>query len=507
MPRVQIHEGTSGIVELKAKGIRETYFPDNDLDRTLELLFRLYELKDAKGKRFLDNYHHQGFNWLSTQVGNLYWRFLFRHVQYAPLLARFKNQGLVPHFTNKVNLARIWEVLNPKPRPRLKDYLSYEQILPRHNRQAVQEKTDGLLFYRYGPNDFRTTDMLRVFENKGLDFHFVYSPSKKLLKKRLDQPHPVYFLYRKIKSRRIFDHDYDFSGLTQSEAELFRAAISRVEENMSFQVWEYQQHVESLKIARPKVFFGLDDHQEVHPILFACKTLGIPSIGYQLGMYSRKQAAYVLERWEPGAYQWYDQVIVWGKYWEDVIRRHSKVYPKDFFLLGANKHDYGYKRLESNKFNPKNILVPYEFWGNTKRIGEYIVKLMDLGFKVYFKFKPDERPERQLACYHLPPEYAQRLILVERITDELMAEINIVAGGMTTLLYDLLPYGKHTWVLDTEFKLLEDMVEDKLAELVRYEDLEKMAEPDRADRDMDYTYIFNQTPLEDVLAEHVLGRL
>ena len=507
MARVLIREGSSGIIEIQGLGIRETYFPDNDLDRTLELLFRLYELKSANGKRFLDNYHYQGFNWLSTQVGNLYWRFLFRHVQYARLIARFRKKGLTPCFANKVNLARIWELLHPRTRTGLKDYLPYRRTLPTHNRKIVRQKTSGLFFYRYGPRDFRTTDMLRVFEDKGLEFHFVYSPSKKLLKKRQDQPHPVYFLYRKIKTKRIFQNNYDLSGLPGPEAELFRAAIQRVEENMSFQVWEYHKHLENLKTAAPKVFFGLDDHQEVHPILFACKALGIPSIGYQLGMYARRQAAYMLERWEPGTYQWYDHVIVWGRYWEDVIRRYSKVYPEGFFLPGANKHDYGYKRLKSDKFSTKNILIPYEFWGNTQRIGRYMTKLMDLGFRVYFKFKPDERPERQLACYGLDPEYAKRLVHVERITDELMAEINIVAGGMTTLLYDLLPYGKHTWVLDTEFKLLQDMVEDGLAELVRYEDLESLAEPEQADKTMDYTYIFNQTPLEDVLAEHVLSKL
>jgi hypothetical protein len=151
--------------------------------------------------------------------------------------------------------------------------------------------------------------------------------------------------------------------------------------------------------------------------------------------------------------------------------------------------------------------VPYEFWGNTRLIGQYMMRMMDLGYTVYFKFKPDERPERQIDCYMLPPEYAGRLVRVFDITDELMAEINIVAGGMTTLLYDLLPYGKHTWVFETEFRLLDDMVRDGLAMKVRLDELESMPEPEKAERAMDYTYLFRDLPLSEVIERHVLSRL
>jgi len=299
----------------------------------------------------------------------------------------------------------------------------------------------------------------------------------------------------------------DLSGLPADTAACFRAVIERAELNMSHQVWSFEQHLADLAADPPGMFFGLDDHQEVHPILFACRELGIPSLGFQLGMYARRQAAYVLERWEPGAYQWYDHVLVWGPYWEEVVRRRSRAFAEGFFLPGANKNPYSYRRLESARFDLKNILVPYEFWGNTKRIGEYMVRLMDLGWKVYFKLKPDERPERQLAAYRLPPGYAERLVPVERITDELMAEVNVVAGGMTTLLYDLLPYGKETWVFETEFRLLEDMIEDGLARRVRLEDLEDMPVPEKADRQMDYERLFRSESLESVLDKYVISKL
>ena len=508
MTRVLVTEGTSGIVELTGPGLRETYVPDNDLDRALDLLFRLYELRSTDGGRFLENYRADGFNWLSGQVGNLFWRYLFRYVQYAPLLARFESGELAPVFRNKVNLARIREVFHPVKPGGLRSWWRYRRVLPAHNRAVAASGDPSLYFYRYGPNDFRTRDMAAVFDKRGIDLRFVYSASKGMLRRRADQPHPVYFLHRRFDAPRVFRRGYDFSGLEPDVQRLFRAVVERVEANMSFQRWEYERHLEALRPNPPKLVFGLDDHQEIHPLLFACKTLGVPTLGYQLGMYARRQAAYVMEGWEPGTYQWYDNVITWGPYWEEVVRRWSNVFPEGYFLPGANKNPYGYERLESDRFDPRHVLVPYEFWGNTRRIGEYMVRLMDLGCTVSFKFKPDERPMRQLDCYMLPQSYRERVLPLYEITDEVMARINVVAGGMTTLLYDLLPYGKHTWVLDTEFRLLDDMVEDGLAEKVRFEELERrVAELDKADRDIDAARLFNPMSLEDVLERHVISRL
>ncbi len=511
MARVLVTEGTSGIVELAAPGLRETFVPDNDLDRALELLFRLYELRSTDGGRFLDNYWQDGFNWLSGQVGNLYWRYLFRYVQYAPLLERFQSGELGPVFRNKVNLARIHEVLHPRGPSGLgglRSWWRYRRVLPAHNRTMAASGDPSLYFYRYGPNDFRTRDMAAIFAKRNVPLRFVYSASARMLKNRASQPRPVYFLHRRFDSTRLFRRGYDYSGLNPDMARLFRAVVERVEANMSFQRWEYERHLEALRPNPPKLVFGLDDHQEIHPLLFACKTLGVPTLGYQLGMYARRQAAYVMEGWEPGAYQWYDKVITWGPYWEDVVRRWGRVFPEGYFLPGTNKNPYGYNRLESDKFDVRHVLVPYEFWGNTRRIGQYMQRLMDLGCTVSFKFKPDERPKRQLDCYMLPESYRERVRPLYEITDEVMARVNVVAGGMTTLLYDLLPYGKHTWVLDTEFRLLDDMVEDGWAEKVGMDDLEeRVANLTRADRDIDAARLFNPDALEDVLERHVLSRL
>jgi hypothetical protein len=42
---------------------------------------------------------------------------------------------------------------------------------------------------------------------------------------------------------------------------------------------------------------------------------------------------------------------------------------------------------------------------------------------------------------------------------------------------------------------------------VRLEELESMPEPEKSDRNMDYTYLFNDMQLSEVVDRHVVSRL
>lgn len=504
-----IKEGTSGVLELAGPfGGSETWFPHNDLERPMELLRAIWEVRDAEGKKLKDNYWSHGYNWLSSQVNFLFWRVLFRYAQYGELLERLSAEGRSPLFRSKLNFARIWDMMHPPRtlRPWRKEKFVRDTVVRNEALSAGGER-GGVLFYRYGPGDFRSKDMLRVFTEKETPFTYCFSPSRKLLRKTAEQAAgepDVYFLYRDLDAPRLFDNEYDLSGFEGYDAEFIRRAIEVMELRMSANVMEYQLHKKNLERMKPDVFFGIDDANEVYPVIFACKDLGIPTIGYQLGMYAERQCGYTIPGWKRGEYQWFDKVVSWGEYWEDVLLRNTEVHDKEYFLPGANKLAYNYNRLESDKFNEKNILIPYEFWGNTKLLGQYIVKLMDRGYTVYFKFKPDQRPYKQLDSYYLPDSYRERIVEVMDITDEIMAEINVVAGAMTTLLYDLLPYGKHTWVLDTEFRLLDDMVADGLAQRIRLQDIDSMPAPVKADCHMDYTTLYRDMTLDEALGQHVL---
>jgi hypothetical protein len=114
-----------------------------------------------------------------------------------------------------------------------------------------------------------------------------------------------------------------------------------------------------------------------------------------------------------------------------------------------------------------NILIPHEDLADTYSIGRYICALQDLGYTIYFKWRPDSRLEDELEAYCLPKEREKRLIIVKEITDELMAKIDIVAGTYSTVIFDLLPYLKEIWILETKFVLWDCLVEKGIANKIR----------------------------------------
>lgn len=131
---------------------------------------------------------------------------------------------------------------------------------------------------------------------------------------------------------------------------------------------------------------------------------------------------------------------------------------------------------------------------------------MDLGYRVFFKPRPEEPIELQLEAYCLPEEHARRLVIAHDVDDALMEQVDIVAGTMTTLLYELLPYGKVVWIFDTEHKHLEDLVEDGLAHKVRLEDLAALGPSFFRPTHVDAASFFNPASLRAIIARHVLMR-
>ena len=115
-------------------------------------------------------------------------------------------------------------------------------------------------------------------------------------------------------------------------------------------------------------------------------------------------------------------------------------------------------------------MIPYEFLADTISIGRYIKQFIERGFIVYFKTRPDELIKDQVDAYYLG-SLREKVQIVETITPELMAEVDIVAGTQTSLLFDLLPFNKPLWVLETSFKFMYDIVEDGFARLLKEKDM------------------------------------
>jgi hypothetical protein len=167
-------------------------------------------------------------------------------------------------------------------------------------------------------------------------------------------------------------------------------------------------------------------------------------------------------------------VLVWGEYWKSNLLKNSRLYSNTYHIVSSNKHHYDYKYLPKKGKN-KVILLPFEFLSDSIKVGEYVKKFIKAGFKILFKPRTDELLQDQLNSYFLD-EFKDKIEIIDVLTPETMAEVDIIAGTQTTLLFDLLPYDKPIWILESSFRLMYDMVEDGFARLITESDMQRIDE-------------------------------
>ena len=254
---------------------------------------------------------------------------------------------------------------------------------------------------------------------------------------------------------------------------VFKYAISYAESVVNTHRYNYGVNLANFKHFEYQLFFGLDDANTVYPLIYAAQDAGIKTLGFQHGAYARRHEAYVMPGIEK--YRWYDSVLVWGEYWKSNILKNSRLYSSTYHIVSTNKHYYDYQVLAQKRGRTRSYLSLMNFLTDSIKVGEYVKTFIKAGFRIVFKPRTDELLQLQLKAYFLD-EFKDKIEVVDALTPETMAEIDVIAGTQTTLLFDLLPYNKPTWILETSFRLMYDMVEDGFARLITEGDMQRIDE-------------------------------
>ena len=506
--RLRVREGNTGILYLTdAAGKEERYIPDYNFDSARELLLEFEHLQDEKGRLIKDNYWRNGNNWFPTMVTFLHGQLFYPYVKYKPLIDNLIDGKVKFDFLNKAEFYRIVSTIERTSNNHSLKKWVFGCLVALNNWLVLRRYRPELLFFRFTPDDFRTLGAKRVFDDLKVQYVEVLAPTRQLLLGNLFRRGPYYF-YGGTSVRNLFRYSYRLNEADAFKKTLFDTSIRNLELKISSSLIEYHRHRAALAGKSFKVFYGIDDTQIVYPVLYACQHLGIKTITHQHGAaYNSKLAGYVMEGFQGEEYKWFERVIVWGKYWKHLLLKLSKIYTDEMVVEGASLFEFDYAPLQDQKHARKNILVPYEFLTNTFKVGKYIMKFLDMGYAVFFKPRPDENVLEQLEAYCLDEDHRARINIVEQITPRFMETIDIVAGTMTSLVYQLLPYSKTTWILETELGYLDHLVEEGLAHKVRYEDLENLDETYFSRTSVHAEDFFDPESLEDTLRKHVLRYL
>ena len=504
-----IREGNTGILYISQNGKNEEkYIPDCDLEKTRLLLTEFQELKDANGNYLKDNYKFGDFDWYPSMVSFLYWHIFFPYVKYMPILHDVFDKKVSINFLNKAELYAINNIVNDGSKKiRLRDLIFYS-LIRINNKFVIRWFPYKLMFFRFSFDDFRSTEIRKELDNLDIKYIQVVPPGRiREVAKYLLKRQPYYYCGG-MSFNNYFNIKYDLHGLGNYKKILFQKTIHIIGNTISAYIKEYKAHSKTIAKSQIKVFYGFDDcNGYIFPLLYALKENGIFTIGHQHGAYAKRHAGYIMEGISSENYEWFDKVIVWGSYWKKLLLDHSKAYTVDLFEIGGNKFKFDYSLVNTKAEDTKNILIPYEFAGNTFKIGKYIEKFIELGYTIYFKPRPDEKIEDQLAAYCLPNEVNKKIIIAEKLDHDLISKIDIVAGAMTTLIYEMLPYNKVIWILDTEYKHLHDLVDYNLAHKITLDNLENLEERFFQKTTINVEEFFSSENLSETLKKHIIPRL
>ena len=512
---LRILELGGGVLRLNFEnGKEEMFIPNNDLDKAIKLMLKYFNLKTRNGISIKEKYVYNGWNWFPTTITDLFWYAFYPYIQYEKILKKINRLNLKVSFINK---GRFWGVysiykginkLSFKNNffPKLYNLLQYA-----NNYFAILKNSKkGTLFYTRILKNFRTEYLEKVLNGIGIKYIKSLNIDKKNLCESLIRFGDYYFICF-LKNENTFRTEYNLNLFRQDRllSNYVKNTIDYMEILISESIFEYEIHLKLLSKSKIKYFFSYDEtFTFVYPIIYACKKLNIKTIAFQKGLYAKRQVEYMAPGLEDVHYEWFDKIIVWGEYWKNKLLNNPHI-KKDSIMIGANKNfrfnyeDFvkNYKKKSIKNKDKLNILIPYEFLANTYKIGRYLIKLIDNGHTIYFKPRDDENIGDQIGAYFLPSDYIQKIKIAEKINDELMRKIDVIIGTQTTLLYDLLPFGKPIFILDTEYKMLKDMVDEGIAKSLKFSEISGLRAKVRnyKVKRINPNFYFNKASLKEVL--------
>ncbi|KAB8036810.1 hypothetical protein GCL60_13275 [Silvanigrella paludirubra] len=471
------------------------YENNYNLKESKEILQEFYSKKNSTTNSCIkDDYLYDKIDWFPANVSYLYWTIFGLYIKFNEIVNLSIDKKAKFYFENNYDCKNYISMINLFYNKKnselvLKNIIYYFKyvlnlLIFLRNVLIVNSKSD-IILYRYGLNDFRTKEIYEelIYEDK-IPVQALGLSYKEILKN---------FFNRNIFILFVYNIKYNNKSYLKNENKIYDFALDQIGKRVNYFRMSYQYYKFIFKFKSFKFLLSIDDTNYVYPLLYACQDSGMKTVAFQHGAYTSSHEAYLLDSFNN--IRWFNYLIVWGEYWKDFLLKKSNIINGDKIIIGANKNTYMLKPLLEKKSETKNILIPYEFLTDTKKVGIYIKKLLNNGFSIFFKVRSDEPINDQVFCYGLNKDILlnTNFTIIKDINPELMAEIDVVAGSMTTLIFDLMIYKKPIWIFDLGYSsFLNDIIENKTATLVNLDndfiDLYERSIKNGINYDIDYYF-------------------
>ncbi|MBU6310850.1 hypothetical protein KGO06_02880 [Patescibacteria group bacterium] len=221
-----------------------------------------------------------------------------------------------------------------------------------------------------------------------------------------------------------------------------------------------------LRAVRARAVLAIDDARTFHDLAMAARRAGIPMIAFQHGHFTKYHVGWL----QPVAYQGDiprpNTLVVWSEYWKQELLRLKSIFSADQIQVGTPQtKQYLYPETK----NLRMVLIPHETDSPKADIARAIRALVEDGFQVVLKLRPDTARSSQLAQYpDLPHSPAFTVISA---LEELNDTPGCAVGVYSSFLYEMVSAGIPVGILSDLSPYGVGMIENGLANRVTLETL------------------------------------
>jgi hypothetical protein len=185
-----------------------------------------------------------------------------------------------------------------------------------------------------------------------------------------------------------------------------------------------------------KKFIMIDDYREIQGFIEICEKLKIFSVAYMHSRFSKFRVAL--------AYKVFDKYIVWSNFFKKQLLKINPKYKKRIII---NNFNFYKKHINiHHDYNPKKIIILYFFdmYTDFLTIKFYLKKILkNKNFKIYFKIKNNEYPDKRLLRYaRLNKIFTFKTQSIQNIVDQIRPHFFMAANSNVLLeatLYNCFP--------------------------------------------------------------------
>ncbi len=194
------------------------------------------------------------------------------------------------------------------------------------------------------------------------------------------------------------------------------------------------------RVRRAVIF---DDNRHNHELTAACRSLGIPVLGFQHGVFNKFHAGLTAYGFADARPHTFDRYGVWSDLFRERLLAESAIYNREnTFIAGPVRAPEGFSAEAKTsvpgtgpiRAAPLRVLVVSEPLARKNEVAPFLRALVDdPGVEICLKLRPGES-EQSLEEYGLP---AARVSLLRTGTVyEALARVDVAAGTYSSVLYE-----------------------------------------------------------------------